>query len=368
MKSLSSRLIGNSALTGVLLLGASLALPSAGHAADWLDSIQDQRCAPEDIQGVSGNARNAIEASVRRAEMSILPPTPVGDLGCLNDLMTAPLDLFSGIGGLLTNLQNGLQNFDASALGIDIDVSGMICAYAAEKFAFLTEPLSEMDKTISGYAALAANPEQRINGAASAAFEPVERGIWNDIYDSNTGGGSPSGTRISSSYTPVTGVIRTTDSSGYSGSVSDFVQADMTATESDVVEPIYVDDPIDEVFNDAAWAAYNQQLMRSFADYASCRFARSIDGTRVTGSYYGSGTWNTPGSSCNFGFIAYPSSASVMSVSPQSATVTPSSESVAPPPAAPVDRSSGQQRPAASEAAPAEKKSVSKSIWEQLAQ
>lgn len=363
MTSFSTRLFGNSALSGVLMLGAAIALPSAGHADDWLNTIQDQRCAPEDIEGVSDNARNAIEASVRRAEMSILAPTPVGDLGCLNDLMTAPLDLFSGIGGLLGNLQTGLQNFDMSDLNIDIDVSGMICAFAAEKFATLTEPLSGMDKTISGYAALAADPGQRVSGVSNAAFQLTERGNWNNTYSSGTGGSGQ--TRIGNGVS-VSGIGRNTDSSGYSGSVTDFTAADMTATESDVIEPVYVDEPSDQVFDDAAWANYNQQLMRSFSEYVGCRVARSLDGTRVHSSISGNySTWNTPGSTCNFGFVAYPTSASVTSVTPQSTSVAPAAQSVAPS-AAPIDRSSGQSRPEAGEAAPVEQRGATATIWDQL--
>ncbi|WP_411840045.1 hypothetical protein [Paracoccus sp. ME4] len=363
MKCFSTCFFGNTALGGVLLLGAAVALPAAGHADDWLDTIQDQRCAPEDIEGVSDNARNAIEASVRRAEMSILAPTPVGDLGCLNDLMTAPLDLFSGIGGLLGNLQTGLGSFDMSDLNIDIDVSGMICAFAAEKFATLTEPLSGMDKTISGYAALAADPGQRVSGVTNAAFQQTERGSWNDTFSS--GGGGPGATRIGNGVS-VSGNVRNTDSSGYSGNVTDFVPANMSPTDTDVVEPIYVDDPGEEVFNDAAWANYNQQLMRSFSEYVGCRMARSLDGTRVMNSLGGGvATWNTPGAVCNFGFVAYPTSTSITSVEPQSASVAPAAP-VATHSAAPIDRASGQSRPEADVAAPAERKGSTATIWDQL--
>ncbi|MBW3243616.1 hypothetical protein KUV57_13160 [Epibacterium sp. DP7N7-1] len=288
-----------SALVGVLALGVSVLMPSISQAEDWLNSIQDARCDPEDIEGVTGNVRNAIEASVRRAEMTIQAPTPVGDLGCLNDLMTAPLDTFSNVGGLLDSLMGDLGDIAASGLNLDIDVSGMICGFAAEKFATLTSPLSEVDKTMSGFASLASSSADRVSGTISSAFSNLENGTWDS--------GSVGSTTASHSYT---GVSSTTDSSGYSGSIANYTPPDVSASDSDVQDVNYTDTPITPIAdNSDAWNEYNQRLMHSLGQYIGCRVAGELDGTHVSGSYYGSGTWNVPGSlsDCSFNPGNWPS-------------------------------------------------------------
>lgn len=167
--------------------------------ADWTRSIQDERCSPESADALSKALRDAIEANVRRAEAVILPPTPVGDLGCLNDLMTAPLDTFSGVGGMLGSLTGGLGNFDGGSIGLDIDVSGMICKAAAERWADLTEGLSGVDLDIPSYAGVAAKASQRL-ASGGISFVPGMSG--SKEYRDSKGSAGGTGVVPPGSYTP----------------------------------------------------------------------------------------------------------------------------------------------------------------------
>jgi hypothetical protein len=305
MRKIKSSLRGHSAITGTMagLLAAAvcLSLPATAQAEDWLDSIQDSRCDPEDIEGVTGNVRNAIEASVRRAEMSIQAPTSVGDLGCLNDLMTAPLDIFSGVGGLLDSLSSGLGSLSASSLNIDLDVSGMVCGFAAKKFADLTSSLGDLDMSITEFASLASSASDRVNGAISSAFTDIEDGLWDSSDDTVTS--------LSSVY-DYSGVSSTTDSSGYSGSITSYVAPDTTASESDVETVVYEGiTGVTDTDQSDEWAQYNQNLMEALGEYIGCRVAGELDGTSVSG--FGSGTWNVPGtlSGCSFNPGGWPAAA-----------------------------------------------------------
>lgn len=361
MKNRIVRFRSHSALVGVLALGVSVLAPSVSHAEDWLNSIQDARCDPEDIEGVTGNVRNAIEASVRRAEMTIQAPTPVGDLGCLNDLMTAPLDTFSNVGGLLTSLMSGLGDIASTALDLDIDVSGMICGFAAEKFATLTSPLSEMDKTMAGYASLASSSSDRVSGTISSAFTDLENGTW----DSDSVGS----TTASYSYS---GVSSTTDSTGYSGSISSYTTPDVSASESNIEEVTYTDIDDTTIVDDSdAWNEYNQRLMRALGQYVGCRVAGELDGTQVTGGFYSSGIWNVPGSlsDCSFNPGAWPAVFYGDYSAEIKVTAPPSSDSSAD--VSSGDRIGGQDRTAVSSSATdtdtsSAKEGSAATIWDML--
>ncbi|WP_027234594.1 hypothetical protein [Leisingera caerulea] len=353
-------LLSRSAIAGVIALGAGVAAPVGASAEDWLDSIQDSRCAPEDIAGITGNVRNAIEASVRRAEMSIQAPTPVGDLGCLNDLMTAPLDIFSNVGGLLGSLQSGLGDIASMSLNLDIDVSGMICGFAAKKFATLTQPLSEMDKTMSGFASLAANADDRINGQLNSAFSEITDSGWDS--SANT-------TSTASGYGGYSGIVSSSDSSGYSGTISDYTLPDVSPSASDVEEVTYTVASTVVNNNSDAWNLYNQRLMMALGQYIGCRVGGQLDGTQITGTYHGSGTWNVPGhiSSCTFNPGAWP--ATLSSDDGTTIEVAPSSNSSGG--AArneDVDREGGQDRsaPAAAQNSSPVPQNGPATIWDML--
>ena len=359
------------ALAAIFLLAAGQMAAVPAHASDWLDSIQDQRCDPQDIHGVSGNVRNAIESSVRRAEMSIKAPTPVGDLSCLNDLMTAPLDMFSNIGGLLGSLQGGLANLSAPSLNLDIDISGMVCGFAAQKFAQLTAPLSEIGGTMAGFASMSSNPADRLAGILSGAYT--------DLSTRPSGGGTISASDGNtlllrdSSVGSFSGVLSATDSSGYAGSVEDYTAPSTISVLPDISEETYdytYVGPDDSAYNAAA-DDYNTLLMRAFADYTACRIAGEFDGTYAGG--YGGGTWNVPGtiSDCTFNPgaapIFYVSSDSAATPEPGVSATTQSAD-----PAITVDRAGGQERTVDPEAAAAAQQDMNepvdpaRTIWDQL--
>lgn len=149
--------------TKILLALPVLALLPAGQAgADWIPSALDPRCEQSDIDGVSRGIREAIEASVRRAEATIDAPAPIADLSCLDDLMTTPLDIFSNIGGLMGTLQAGL--FDSLPFSMDMDVSGMVCDFAAERWGELTGGLSGLDVDLSQFADTPSSMVDRLLG------------------------------------------------------------------------------------------------------------------------------------------------------------------------------------------------------------
>ncbi len=345
MRKTKTVLQGRSAISGTMACMLSafvcLALPNVAQADDWLDSIQDSRCDPEDIEGVTSNVRNAIEASVRRAEMSIEAPTPVADLGCLNDLMTAPLDIFSGVGGLLDSLSSGLGELSASALNIDMDVSGLVCGFAAAKFADLTSSLSDTDLSITEFASLASSASDRVNGVVSDAFTDIADSVWDSSEDTTTS--------LSSVY-DISGVSSTTDSSGYSGSITSYVLPDTSASESDVESVTYQDIVVSESMDQSDdWAQYNQNLMEALGEYIGCRVAGEIDGTSVSG--YAGGTWNVPGSlsGCTFNPGSWPVTAGDETVEVQDVYSEPDSAATS---VSEVDRIGGQERPEASDISP----------------
>lgn len=147
--------------TRAAIILACLATAQAGAAQAQTAWIKDQlsaSCSAASKEKIGNNTRKNIEDSVKRAEASIKPPAPIMDLGCLDSLMQAPLDVFSsswqgGIGfdlnALMADLTSGLTNVnigDPSA-----GVSRMICNFAEAKFQELTEGLSgTMDEITSG--------------------------------------------------------------------------------------------------------------------------------------------------------------------------------------------------------------------------
>lgn len=130
------------------LISSPVAAQSAG-GGDWIQDILNPNCSPESKQALAGSVREKIEQSVGRAIAAIQPPAAVGDLSCLNDLMNAPLDKFSNIGGLLGNLQGGFGNSIGSLTG-DLDISRRVCQFAAEKWSKVTGPLDKGLDQLSG--------------------------------------------------------------------------------------------------------------------------------------------------------------------------------------------------------------------------
>ena len=145
-----------------LALCVCLAVTAVPAHSDWIPSALDQRCDPNDIDGISNSIRDAIEASVRRAEATIQPPAAIGDLGCLDGLMNAPLDIFSNIGGIVGTLQQGL--FSDLSFPVDVDTSGMLCDFAAAKWGELTQGLGDFDLDLLQFASTPADMAERLAG------------------------------------------------------------------------------------------------------------------------------------------------------------------------------------------------------------
>ena len=284
------KLLSRTALAGFSFILVGL---SGQARADWIESAYDSRCDPAIVAQMSDAKRDTIEASVRRAEASILPPSAVGDLSCLNDLMTAPLDTFSSIGGLVGSLSGGIQDVSLSGLNLDIDVAGAICDVAAEKWATLTEPLNGLGTSLTSFASTAASSADRI---ASGSVPSIPG---------------------------FTGTTQTTDSSGYSGSIDDYTVPDTSLSTVASARPIDLDENIEEVDQAALQASYDDywaQSMGELAGYIGCRVAANLDGTRQNGTY--GGTWDTrpnaadctfsPGSAPSFDWSGYSTSSSAL--------------------------------------------------------
>ena len=197
---------GLSALVGLVPV-------SAGAQTEIFRSMTNERCSAASRDEVANAARLNVESHVTRAEASIQPPTPVGDLSCLNDLMNIDIDFLSGqffsLDSLLGDFMNGLQNITLEGIGEEIN--RQICAFAQEKWSELTEPLNlSVDDLLgdvspdftSNFALI--NVAQgdpgsgvTVNGAAapvsvtptpSSAGDPNVQDAINQIYNSLNGG------------------------------------------------------------------------------------------------------------------------------------------------------------------------------------
>lgn len=184
------------------LVGAGLILLAAGPArADWIRSALDSRCDPADISGVSNSVRDAIEASVRRAEATIQAPAPIADLSCLSDLMTTPIDIFSNIGGLAGTLQAGL--FDSLPFSMDMDVSGMVCDFAAERWGELTGGLSGLGADLSQFANTPASMSDRLAGGGGFGSGSGSTGSTGTLGTGIIGNQSATSTNVPTGTSPI---------------------------------------------------------------------------------------------------------------------------------------------------------------------
>jgi len=198
------------ALVVTALMG--LAPAAAGAQTEIFRSMTNERCSTASRDDVANAARLNVESHVTRAEASIQPPTPVGDLSCLNDLMNIDIDFLSGqffsLDSLLGDFMSGLQNITLE--GIGEEVNRQICQFAQEKWSELTEPLNlSVDDLLgdvspdftSNFALLNVSPGQpgsgiTVNGgstpsvtpAPSSAGDPNVQDAINQIYNSLNGG------------------------------------------------------------------------------------------------------------------------------------------------------------------------------------
>lgn len=126
---------------------AALAVAAACAAqaqTELFQSMTSSACSNESRHAVALNARRNVESRVSRAEASIQPPIPVGDLSCLDSLMRIGDDFLSGeaLSGrdIVLDLLSGLGA--KTILGKDgKQVSRQVCDFAVKKWEELTRPL-----------------------------------------------------------------------------------------------------------------------------------------------------------------------------------------------------------------------------------
>ena len=126
---------------------AALAVAAACAAqaqTEFFQSMTSSACSSESRHAVAQNARRNAESRVSRAEASIQPPIPVGDLSCLDSLMRIGDDFLSGeaLSGrdIVLDLLTGL----GAKTILDKDgeqFSRQVCDFAVQKWEELTRPL-----------------------------------------------------------------------------------------------------------------------------------------------------------------------------------------------------------------------------------
>ena len=117
----------------------SFALPAQ---ADWIKDMTSERCSDRSRTRVAASVRDQIEFSVRRSEAAIAPPAPVGDLGCLEGLMSLPIDTFApsgGLGSLFSGSLDGILKGDGSQ-------ARQFCGFARKKWMEATRGLATATK------------------------------------------------------------------------------------------------------------------------------------------------------------------------------------------------------------------------------
>lgn len=149
----------------ILVLAASTLCFSTPAQADWIADKLSDSCSSESANAIQQSVRDNIEDSMKRAEGAIQPPSPVGDMGCLGDLMSnTGLNIFSEeqggdfggsmASGIVSQLMGQMTQNMGEGLGPLSDIIGevgaggdpmqAVCAFAEEKWAELTEGLGGM--------------------------------------------------------------------------------------------------------------------------------------------------------------------------------------------------------------------------------
>lgn len=133
------------------LAGAATMFAGGAGAQDtqWIQDMMHESCDAAIKSDMAQGIRDTIENSVKRAEASINPAIPIGDLSCLNDLMSAPLDTFSNIGGLMGSLTSGLAGSLPIGDLMNGGVSRQVCQFAMDKWNEVTQPLTGAISSLS---------------------------------------------------------------------------------------------------------------------------------------------------------------------------------------------------------------------------
>ena len=119
-------------------LAMILAIGITPASAEWIHDMMIEDCSEESRDRLAAATRQKIELSVRRAESSIEPPAPIGDLGCLDGLMDINIDVFAPVGPLS-------QIFSGSLDGV-LNQAGdtrRFCRFARRRWNEMTNPLTQ---------------------------------------------------------------------------------------------------------------------------------------------------------------------------------------------------------------------------------
>lgn len=122
-----------------------LSMPAMAQT-QWIEDKLSDQCSAASKALVAENTRKSIEEQVRRAEASIQEPGSTADLSCMNDLLSANLDVFSSswssglfdVEGMINDIAGGLK----SGLSVSTLADGVeraICDFAEDQFGVLTE-------------------------------------------------------------------------------------------------------------------------------------------------------------------------------------------------------------------------------------
>lgn len=147
-------------LSIVLLAAAGMCFATPANA-DWISDKLSDSCSGASSSALSQSVRDNIEDSMKRAEAAIKPPSPVGDLGCLEDLMgDVGINIFSAeqggdfggsmASGVVQQLMGSLgDQLGGAGLGDLLDAGGdpmgAICKFAEEKWGELSGSLGMGD-------------------------------------------------------------------------------------------------------------------------------------------------------------------------------------------------------------------------------
>ena len=111
--------------------------------ADWIHDMMIEDCSDASRDRLAAATRQKIELSVRRAESSIEPPAPIGELGCLDGLMDINLDVFAPVGPLSRIFSGSLDGVLNQASD-----SRRFCRFARRRWNEMTNPLTQPLKSL----------------------------------------------------------------------------------------------------------------------------------------------------------------------------------------------------------------------------
>lgn len=127
-----TRSLTATAAAAVMIVSASAAVAQTSDMG-WIGDLLDNRCTPEMQTMVSDATRETIENSVSRAEAALPPPTPIGDLGCLDGIMEGTNNFFS---------ESGLNADVVKAVFDELNVGDQVCDFAKSKWEEVSGPLT----------------------------------------------------------------------------------------------------------------------------------------------------------------------------------------------------------------------------------